>query len=118
MVMKTTNVSRTVKANEARSPEFTGIQNTKRLQRNIAGNHTNVIEGLTNQSKEAEKSNTEPEVDEGKLTKKNNFRYSLRKLGQKSSISFSSHLLNREILHTAKNVIKILHRSCMSRNIL
>jgi hypothetical protein len=31
MVMKTTNVRRTVKANEARSPEFTGIQNTKRF---------------------------------------------------------------------------------------
>jgi hypothetical protein len=31
MVMKTTNVSRTVKANEARSPEFTGMQNTKRF---------------------------------------------------------------------------------------
>ena len=29
--MKTTNVRRTVKANEARSPEFTGIQNTKRF---------------------------------------------------------------------------------------
>ena len=47
---------------------------------NIAGNGTKVIEGLTNQSKEAEKSNTEPEVDKGKLTKKNNFRYSLRRL--------------------------------------
>jgi hypothetical protein len=32
-------------------------------QRNIAGNHTNVIEGLTNQSKEAEKSNTEPKTN-------------------------------------------------------
>jgi hypothetical protein len=31
MVMKTTNVRRTVKANEARSPEFTGMQNTKRF---------------------------------------------------------------------------------------
>jgi len=31
MVMKTTNVRRTVKASEARSPEFTGIQNTKRF---------------------------------------------------------------------------------------
>lgn len=46
------------------------------------------------------------------------FKIFTNRFGQKSSMSFSSHLWKREILHTAKNVIKTLHKSCMSRKIL
>jgi hypothetical protein len=46
----------------------------RRTIANIAENGINVIEGLTKgQNKEAEQSNTEPKVDGGKITKKNNF---------------------------------------------
>ena len=53
----------------------------RRTITNIAENGTNAIEGLANrQHKEAEKSNTEPEVDGVNLAKKNNFRYCLKRL--------------------------------------
>ena len=53
----------------------------RRTSTNIAEKGINVIEGLTKrQNKEAEQSNTEPKVDGGKLTKKNNFRYCLKRL--------------------------------------
>ena len=48
---------------------------------NITENGTNVIEGLTKrENKDAEQLNTGPEVDDSKLSKKDNFRYSLKRL--------------------------------------
>jgi len=48
---------------------------------NITENSTNVIEGLTKRrNKDAEQSDTEPEVDDSKLSKIDHFRYSLKSL--------------------------------------
>jgi hypothetical protein len=48
---------------------------------NITENGTNVIEGLTKrENKDAKQLNTGPEVDDSKLSKKDNFRYSLKRL--------------------------------------